>query len=527
VRAGCVFVGPLESHLIQRHQNQSLNPNHGGTSMNSMRLSRIVRPTALLVVGAFAATALAQPAANPRLRVARLAYPTGNMATSVIALERMMPVEVRIGESFEYTVTLTNLTSTRVDDLVLTETLPQGFNVTSITPSANPSADGTVSWALGSLSPRAKTQVRFLGTATSPGELSSCSSVTFKTSACSGLQVVQPALQLVKETPPEVMLCDPIPMRIVVTNTGSGMARNVQVMDELPEGWTTANGKSKIVFNAGNLAAGQSREFTVNLKATRTGDFTNCATAREEGGLTAEDCSSTRIIKPELVLQKSGPNMRYLGRPVQFDITVTNQGDAPARDAVLVDRTPAGSTLVSATQGGQQTQQGVMWNLGTINPGESRQVALTVNPAQLGMLRNMAEVRSECTRAAGEATVEIRGIPAVLLEVIDVDDPIEVGSNETYQIKVFNQGSANDTNIVITCTVPPEQQFVSANGPTPHTVNGQVVTFAALPSLAPRATANYRVVTRGTTAADTRFGVSLTSDQLTRPVQETESTNIY
>jgi uncharacterized repeat protein (TIGR01451 family) len=265
----------------------------------------------------------------------------------------------------------------------------------------------------------------------------------------------------------------------------------------------------------------------VNLKATRTGDFTNCATAREEGGLTAEDCSSTRIIKPELVLQKSGPNMRYLGRPVQFDITVTNQGDAPARDAVLVDRTPAGSTLVSATQGGQQTQQGVMWNLGTINPGESRQVALTVNPAQLGMLRNMAEVRSECTRAAGEATVEIRGIPAVLLEVIDVDDPIEVGSNETYQIKVFNQGSANDTNIVITCTVPPEQQFVSANGPTPHTVNGQVVTFAALPSLAPRATANYRVVTRGTTAADTRFGVSLTSDQLTRPVQETESTNIY
>ena len=109
---------------------------------------------------------------------------------------------------------------------------------------------------MGSLSPKAVTEVRITGSATGAGELSSCSSVTFKTTACSGLQVVQPALQLVKETPPEVMLCDPIPMRLVVTNTGSGMARNVQIVDDLPEGWLSSNGKNKIVFNAGDLAAG-------------------------------------------------------------------------------------------------------------------------------------------------------------------------------------------------------------------------------------------------------------------------------
>jgi len=121
----------------------------------------------------------------------------------------------------------------------------------------------------------------------------------------------------------------------------------------------------------------------------------------------------------------------------------------------------------------------------------------------------------------------VKGIPAILLECVDLADPIEVGAQETYVITVTNQGSADGTNIVVACTLPPEEQFVSASGPTKETVRGRQVTFAPLKSLAPKAKATYRVVVKGAKPGDVRFKVSLTSDQMTSPAGETESTHIY
>ena len=97
----------------------------------------------------------------------------------------------------------------------------------------------------------------------------------------------------------------------------------------------------------------------------------------------------------------------------------------------------------------------------------------------------------------------------------------------TYEIIVTNQGSADGTNIAVTCTLSPEQGYVSATGLTQATVDGQVVRFAPLPSLDPKAKATYRVVAKAVKAGDVRFTVSMISDQQTIEVKETESTHQY
>lgn len=53
------------------------------------------------------------------------------------------------------------------------------------------------------------------------------------------------------------------------------------------------------------------------------------------------------------------------------------------------------------------------------------------------------------------------------------------------------------------------------------------MTFAPLPRLDPKAKATFRITVRGTAMADVRFRVSMISDQLQSPVEETESTHIY
>ena len=70
-------------------------------------------------------------------------------------------------------------------------------------------------------------------------------------------------------------------------------------------------------------------------------------------------------------------------------------------------------------------------------------------------------------------------------------------------------------------------EYTSAEGPTQATVQGKTITFAPLGHLAPREKVTWRVVVRAAEAGDVRFKVTLNTDQLQRPVEETESTKMY
>jgi uncharacterized repeat protein (TIGR01451 family) len=121
----------------------------------------------------------------------------------------------------------------------------------------------------------------------------------------------------------------------------------------------------------------------------------------------------------------------------------------------------------------------------------------------------------------------VEGLAAILLEVVDIQDPIEVGTNSTYVISVTNQGSAADTNINIVATLPDALEYVTSEGPTEAMVNGNVVAFTPLAHLTAKETATYRVEVKGIKTGDIRFHVELNSGQMTSPVMETESTTIY
>ncbi len=318
------------------------------------------------------------------------------------------------------------------------------------------------------------------------------------------------------------------PVKIVVTNAGTGTARNVVVRDTLPAGLVTQDGKSSIVSNVGTLGAGQSRTINATLKATASGQHVNKASATADGGLTADASTTTMVREPKLTIEKTGPNRLYMGRKATYQIVVKNVGDGDARNTTVEDMIPAGTTVVSATGGATRAGTKVMWQLGTLKPNESKNLSLTVNAPAAGTLTNKATAKAFCASAvSATASTVVAGIPAILLEVIDIEDPIEVGGNETYLITVTNQGSAPDTNIRIECTLEDTMQYVSSSGVTRGSSEGAAVTFAPLPSLAPKAKAIWKVVLKAVDAGDVRFKVTMNSDQLKRPVEETEATNFY
>jgi len=228
-----------------------------------------------------------------------------------------------------------------------------------------------------------------------------------------------------------------------------------------------------------------------------------------------------------LVITKNAPKAKFAGLTIKYTITVSNKGDGVAKNCIVMDSIPNGCSFVSASGGATPSAGKLSWNLGNLAPNASRTVTYAVKANTKGNIGSLSTVTAICAKASDKAMTAVRGIPAILLECIDLDDPIEVGSQETYVITVTNQGTAADTNIVIECVLPAEEQFVSANAQTKETVKGQTITFAPVKSLDPKAVATFRIVVKALKSGDVRFKVSMTSDQLKTPVSETESTNIY
>lgn len=478
-----------------------------------------------------------QPAPAPVMgNTAAMAFPSAVKAgagekdcCAVVILEKTAPPEVAVGQQYDMTLKVHNRGNIQVRDVVVTDVLPDGYALSSSSPSASGSS-GKVTWNLGTLNPGESKTITLTGAATGTGQLVNCATVDYVPYICVTTNVVKPALAIDKTMPAEVMICDPIPTTITVTNTGTGMARNVAITDALPEGLTTMDGSSNLNATVGDLAAGQSRTINASLKASRRGSFTNTATATADGGLKVSDSASVAVKEPVLAISKTGPSKIYVGGTATYTINVKNTGDGVARNTVVTDTLPTNATLVSASDNGAASGGSVSWNVGDLAPGASRDMTVVVRGSNIATIENCAQATATCAKGVQDcAQTVVAGIPAILLEVIDTDetDPSEVGQTVEYHVTVTNQGSLSGTNVQIVVELEDAQEHVRNEGATAGTVNGRKITFAPLPSLAPKARAQWRIWAKALKEGDVRIHVSMTEDRLTRPVVETEATNQY
>lgn len=451
-----------------------------------------------------------------------------------IACNKTGPASVLAGVNFDYRIVVSNPSQVDAKDIVVTDNIPSGLSYVSSSPAGTASGN-TVTWNLGTVAPGTDKTITLTVKGNQSGTFENCAEVkgahNLSTKCCAKTTVQSPKLIVEKKCTEQIITCENIEYVITVKNPGDGAANNVKITDTLPDGVTTTDGKSSYTANIGTLTGGQSKEIRFTAKASRTGSFNNKVVAEADGGLRSEANCTTVVKQPKLGVTKTGPAKDvYLGRPAEFTITVSNTGDAPARDTVLEDVIPSGAEFVQASDGGRMGGGKVTWTLGTIEPNGSKKVTLTLKAISAGAAVNVATARAFCTDAKAEAPWKQVGVPAILVECVDDPDPIEIGGETTYTITVTNQGSANGTNIVVDCTLPAQEDFVSAAGSaTKETVAGKNVKFAPVPTLAPKASVTFKVRVKGNAAGDVRFKIDVFSDQSTAggAIEESESTRFY
>lgn len=449
-----------------------------------------------------------------------------------IALAKEAPAQVAVGQEFAYTILVTNPGDGATRHIVLTDVLPEGIKYVSSAPEA--AVEGqTLRWKLGDLAGKDAKDVKTVTVkvqATRSGKFWNTADVSADKDLAAQAKAVtvasQSLLTLKVAAPEEVLLCDSIIYKALVSNPGDAPTRNVHLAMELPEGLTgedTAAAKGDL----GTLAPGASKEVSFVAKPAKPGTYAGKVGVAADGGLKAEGEAKTVVHQPVLTVTQKAPARRYANRDVSYEITVANQGDGPAQNVVVTDLMPSGIAFGSASDEGKAGGGKVVWSLGDLAAGTSRTVTLVLRAQARGTIVNTVKAAARCAEASADAQTEIEGIAAILLENWDDPDPIEVGAQTTYTVKITNQGSAEDKNIVVSCLLPAEESLVSAQGPTESTVDGQKVTFAAVKSLAPKEASVYKIVVKGLKPGDVRFKVFLTSDMMTSPVEKSESTHIY
>ena len=454
-----------------------------------------------------------------------MGFPTGLRDSSGLLVEKTVPAEVLAGQKFDYAYKVSNLLDYPIHMVTLSDRVTSNFSPAEADPKPTDTRDGVATWQLGTLGPKESKTIHLKGSSADEGSITTCGWATYSPLLCEDIRVVKANIALTKTAPADVVICDPIPMTLVVKNNGSSGLTGVKVDDTLPDG-LTSDGKSSLSFDAGNLAAGESKEFKFNAMASKTGQFVNNAKATASQGISASASSTTTVHQPVLALTCKAPEERFMGRPFDVCFNVSNTGDSPAEGTVVTVPIPSGLTFKSATAGGQASGSSVVWNLGSVGASAPQDLCATFTAAAAGTYQFQASAKGTCAKEVSTTCqTKTVGVAAILLEKADDPDPVGIGETTTYTVKVTNQGFADDTNVKVVVIIAPELAPVSATGN--GAIDGQTVTFPVVPRLAPKEAVSYQIVAKGVKAGDGHTMFKLSSDVLTHPISAEESTHVY
>jgi uncharacterized repeat protein (TIGR01451 family) len=456
--------------------------------------------------------------------------PTGLQEPGV-SLQWICPPTAKLNQPITCTIVVKSLSANRLHQVAVRYRVPNGVTVQGAEPNARAEEGNVLVWELGNFEPRQEKRLDLHLLPTVKGPLTCNAFVTFTGSSTARLEVREPKLIIAAAAPKQAVRGDPATVVLTVSNPGDAAADHVKVRATLSDGLENAKGKV-VEFDLDTLGPNEGRTVLVQCAAKIPGRQVCTAVATGEPALTAQDSASIEVLDPRVDLTVTGPAMRYLDRHAIFVFKVTNPGTATANHVMLKDLVPPGFKVIGATGNGRHdfASREVIWFLGDLAPGQNKEVSLDLVAVNPGEYKNKATVTAaRGLKAEGEVLTRLEGLPGLLMELVDMDDPIEVGKDESYEIRVANTGTKTETNLQLTCTIPDKMEFRAAKAPAGCTVKveGRQVIFSPLPRLAARADVIYRVTTHCSAPGDLRFQARVRADGLEQPVLREESTRVY
>lgn len=375
-------------------------------------------------------------------------------------------------------------------------------------------------WDLGMLQPGEQREIRVSGIPAGEGAMESCVHATFEQALCTTVQVTRPELLLTRqwvnrdgEPADSFFVCDPVFIRYTIQNDGTGTTPAGEIVEQLPEGATTEQGAQQVRIPIERLGAGRAQTHTVTVQVEQPGEFTSRASARAGQLETQSSAQTVSFLIAELDVDVSGPGQQYIGRDVQYQITVTNTSNvAPALNTQI--RIPGIDEQMRFATTDQRIPREIdLFTIGDLEPGESRTFGVVFSATEAGEVATEVQAMAYCAQpATTRIATTFQGISALHVTVTDSVDPVEVNGETTYEIIIINEGTAADTNVEVVGRLPENLEFVSASGDTDVTADGTQLDFGQVRQLPPGGRVSWLVTARGVEPGKADFTIELRSE---------------
>jgi uncharacterized repeat protein (TIGR01451 family) len=399
---------------------------------------------------------------------------------------------VAVGDAFTYTLDVANAGPSHATNVVVSDPLPAEVSYVSATPSQGScsEAGGTVTCSLGALADGGTASIDVLVTADVDGPISNAASVSSDVADPASANdsdaedtTVQPRADLSITKSDSIDPVDSgndLTYTLDVANAGPSDATGVVIADPVPGGTSFVSatptqgscveGAGTVTCSLGALANGgtASVDVVVHVSASRTTPLSNTASVTSDitdpVAANDSDTEGTGVnVSADLAISKSdSDDPAAAGNDLTYTLDVVNSGPSDATGVVVTDPLPAGTSFVSADNGGSEAGGVVTWNVGPLPNGGSTALHMTVHvdPSRVAPLSNTASVSSGSTDpdSSNDSATEATSIAAVGDLAVDVDDvaaSVVAGGSTTYSMTLTNQGpSTAPAGAVVSAAIP-------------------------------------------------------------------------
>jgi len=355
-------------------------------------------------------------------------------ATDLAVTQTVDDSSILPGETYTYTVTVENNSSTTSKEVSLEEVLPEEVTVlsTSVTPSSQ--VGNTLSFDLGDLKGGDITSIDITVKApNTPGSLSGSATVQTRTYDSDLTNDIDLFTTVIEELPAEelpdlavtridqpdsVEVGDSFTYTLEVTNNGPGKADSVILQEDYTEGLNVVNftpigsttltnlgsTSESFTLGLGALESGETASFEVEVVTSIAGNFVNTTevTALGQSDTNVFDnlLTSTKQVlsaapqQVDLELVQSADNLTpSTGDTVNLTLSLTNNGPGVASGIVVEELLPSGLSLISAfaEQGSYDSSTGV-WDVGNIRDNLTRTLTIQTEVTTSGPISITSEV---------------------------------------------------------------------------------------------------------------------------------------
>jgi uncharacterized repeat protein (TIGR01451 family) len=297
--------------------------------------------------------------------------------------------------------------------------------------------------------------------------------------------------------------------RCVVTNIGSVTAQDVVVTNPVPFGARYENSTpagqeigSRVEWRLGSLVPGQTAAIDVGLKALQGGQIQNCVWAEPANGDRVDDCLTTRVNVQALeisVLPPVPPDPQ-VDQTVSFGVRVTNRGNVPLTNVIILDRFPP-ELEPELAAGLPRPREIIERALGDLAPGQTKTVGVTFVARRAGTHFHTVEARADGGATASQrASVTVVEAPRSDVRV-DMSGPGRVRAGEAADVTLTVQNTGETTLRGLTLAYEDQDDLLVTDATQGFTRLGRQL-VRTIAELLPGARASFQLRLRANRIAD-------------------------